>query len=126
MIWFINHPNRISGSHISLDDYSQVRPGSLRFGEASRRQLIIRPNPKPPARHPRLGNFKNSGPYLPTLSDKRIVHVDAFSGKVLTELAVCRPSADSLLPPSYVFDGVCVNGLVRSAVRLAVRLLVSI
>jgi hypothetical protein len=40
--------------------------------------LIVHPNPKAPTRYPRLGNLKNSGGDLPTLSDERIVHLDPF------------------------------------------------
>jgi hypothetical protein len=62
---------------------------------------------------------------LPTLSDKHIVALDAFSRKVLPKLAVCKRSADLLFPPSYVFEGICVDRVIGSPVCLAIRLLVS-
>ena len=99
MIGSLDYPDLISGAYIALDDYSQVRPGAQRLGEAARKHLVVHPNSKPPARYPRLGNLKNSGPDLPTLSDERIVHLDPFGREVFAKLTVCERSADLLFPP---------------------------
>src|SRR5262245_11302 len=126
MIRSLNDPDLISGTHIPLDDYSQVRPGSQGLSEAARKHLVIHPNSKPPARYPRLRNLKKGSPDLPTFSYKRIVDLEAFSGKVLPKLTVRKGSADLLFPPSYVFDGVCVDCFIGSPVSVAIRLLVSL
>ena len=126
MVRSLNHSDLISGAHISLDDYAQVRPGSQALGEAARKHLIVHPYSKTPARYPRLGNLKNKGPDLPTVSYKRIVHLEAFSREVLSKLPVCERSADLLFPPSYVFDVVCVDRFIGSPVCLAIRLVVSL
>src|SRR5262249_35020868 len=70
-------------------------------------------------------NLKNSGPDLPTLSDQRIVHFDPFRREVFAKFTVCKRSADLLLPPPYVFGGVCVDCFIGSPVCLAIRLAVS-
>src|SRR5215510_1489413 len=125
MIGSLDYPNLISGAHLTLDDYSQVCPGSQRLGEAARKPCIVHPHAKPPARYPRLGHLKNRGPDLPALSDERSVHRDPFRREVFAKLTVCQRSADLLLPPPYVFAGVGVDGFIGSAVCLAIRLLVS-
>jgi hypothetical protein len=88
MIWSLDYPDLISGTHISLDDDSQVSPRSRRLGEAARKQLIIHPNSKPLARDSRFGNLENSGSDLPTLSDERIVHLNPFGREVLAKLTI--------------------------------------
>src|SRR5262249_62216494 len=88
--------------------------------------LSVHPTPKPPAGSPRLRNLNNRRPDLPTVSDKRIVPLDAFSREVLPNLAVSERSSDLLSPPSHVFDGVCVDRFIGSAVCLAIGLLVSL
>jgi hypothetical protein len=125
MIGCLDYPDLISGAHITLDDYSQVSPGSQRLGEATRKHLIVHPNSKPPARYPRLGNLKNCGPDLPALSDERIVHFDPFHREVFAKLTVRKGSANLLFPPPYVFDGVGIDHFIRSPVCLAIRLVVS-
>src|SRR6266851_10461708 len=109
MIRSLDYPDLISGAHIPFDDYSKVSPRSNRYGEAARKQVIVHPNSKPPARYPRLGNLNNSGPDLPTLSDERIVHLDPFRREVFAKLTECKRSAALLFPPPYVFDGVYVD-----------------
>jgi hypothetical protein len=126
MIRSLNHPDLISGPHISLDDYAQIRAGSHGLSEAARKHLIVHPNSKPPAGYPRLGDLEKSSPDLPTVAYKRIVQVEAFGSEVLPKLAVCKGSAHVLFPPSYVFDGVCVDRFIGSPVCLAIRLLVSL
>jgi hypothetical protein len=125
MIGSLDYPDLISGAHIALDDYSQVSPRSQRPGEAARKHLIVHPNSQPPARYPRLGNLKNGGPDLPTLSDERIVHLDPFGSEVFAKLTVCKRSTDLLFPPPYVFDGVGVDRFIGSPVCLAIGLVVS-
>ncbi len=125
MIGSLDYPDPISGPHITLDDYSEVRPRSQRLGEAARKHLVVHPNSKPPARYARLGNLKNNGSDLPTLSDERIVHLNPFRRKILAKLTVCKRSADLLFPPPCVFNGVCVDHFIGSPVCLAIRLVVS-
>jgi len=125
MIGSLDDPDLISGSHITLNDDSQISPGSRRLGEAARKQLIIHPNSKPPARDARLGNLENSGSDLPTLSDERIVHLNAFGRKVLAKLTMSKRSTDLLFPPPCVFDRVCVDRFIGSSVCLSIRLVVS-
>src|SRR5262249_31673683 len=124
MIGSLDYPDLISGPHLTLDDYSEVRPGSQRLGEAARKHLIVHPNSMPPARYARLGNLKNRGPDLPTLADERIVHLNPFGREIFAELTVRKRSADLLCPPPCVFDGVGVDRLVGSPVCLAIRLVV--
>src|SRR5205823_4649780 len=125
MIGSLDYPDLISGTHITLDDYSEVRPRSQRLGETARKHLIVHPNSKPPARYSRLGNLKNNGSDLPTLSDERIVHFNPLCREILAKLPVCKRSADLLFPPPCVFDGVCVDHFIGPPVCLAIRLVVS-
>lgn len=99
MIGYLDDPDLISGADIALDDYSQVSPGPQRLGEAARKHLVVHPNSKPPAGYPRLGNLKNAGSDLPTLSDERIVHLDALRREVFAKLTICKRSPDLLFPP---------------------------
>jgi hypothetical protein len=82
----LDHVDLISGPDITLDDYSEVSPGSQGRSEAARKRLIVHPNTKPPARYSRLGNLKNNGPDLPALSDERIVHLNPFRREVFAKL----------------------------------------
>jgi len=125
MIGSLDYPDLVSGPHIALDDYSEVRPRSRRLGESARKHLIVHPNSKPPARNSRLGNLKNYRPDLPTLADERIVHVNPFCREIFAKLTVGKRSADLLFPPARVFDGVGVERFIGSPVRLAIRLLIS-
>src|SRR5215831_17266862 len=84
----LDYPHLISGTHLTLDDYAQVSPGSQRLGEAARKHLIVHPHAKPPARYPRLGHLKNRGPDLPPLSNERSVHLDPFRREVFAKLTV--------------------------------------
>ena len=72
-----------------------------------------------------LGNLENSGADLPTLADESVVHLNPFGGEILAKLAVSKRSADLLLPPPCIFDGVRVDHFVGSAMCLAVRLIVA-
>jgi hypothetical protein len=125
MIGFLDYPDLIAGPHITLDNYSQVRPRSQRLGEAARKRLIVHPNSKPPARDSRLGNFKNKGTDLPTLSDECIVHLNPFCREILAKLTVCKRSANLLFPPPCVLNSVCVDDFVTPPVCPAIRLVVS-
>src|SRR5262249_17132621 len=82
MIGPLDHPDLIPGPHLALDDDSEVRPGPQRRGEAARKRLIVHPNSKPPARDSRLGNLKDNGSDLPTLSDERLVPLNPFGREV--------------------------------------------
>ena len=90
MIGSLDYPDLVSGPHITLDDDSEVRPGSRRLGESARKRLIVHPNSKSPARNSRLGNLKNNSSDLPALSDERIVHLHPFRCEVFAKLAVCK------------------------------------
>jgi hypothetical protein len=125
MIGSLDYLDLISGSQGTLDDYSQVSPGSQRLGEAARKHLIVHPNAKPPARYSRLGNLKNYRSDPPTLSDERVVHLNPFDREIFAKLAVGKRSADLLFPPSCVFDGIGVERFIGSPVRLAIRLIIS-
>src|SRR5262249_28403416 len=122
----LDHPDLISSPHITLDDDAQVSPGPQRVDEAARKQLIIHPDSKPPARDSRLRNLKHGGSDVPTLSDERIVRLNPFNREIFAELTVCKRSADLLLPPPCVFDGVCVDRFIGSTMRFSVRLGVSV
>jgi hypothetical protein len=124
MIGSLDHPDLIPGPHITFDDQSEVSPWSQRLGEAARKHLVVHPNSKPPARNSWLGNLENKGSDLPTLSDERVVHLNPFRREILAELAVGERSADLLCPPPCVFDGVGVDHLIGSPVRLAIRLVI--
>src|SRR5262249_34033729 len=90
MIGSLDDPDFISGTHTTLDDDSQIRPGSQGLGEATRKQLIIHPNSQPPAGDSRLGNLENSRSDRPALSDQRIVHLDPFRREVFAKLAISK------------------------------------
>jgi len=122
---FVDDPDSISGSHITLGDNSKVRTGSQRLREAARELGIVHSNSEPPARDPRLGDLENRASDLPALSDHGIVHIDPFRREVFAELRVRERPADLFLPPPCVFDGVGVDGFVGASVCLAIRLLVS-
>jgi hypothetical protein len=122
MVGSLDYSDLISGPHITLDDYSEVSPGSQRLGEAARKRLIVHPNSEPYAR---LGSLNNNGSDLPTLSDERIVHLNPFRREIFAKLTVCKRTADLLFPPPCVFDGICVDYFIGSTVCLAIRLVVS-
>ena len=115
----------VSRADITLDDYSEVRPGSQCLGEAAREHPVVHPHSKPPARYPRLGHLEHSAPDLPTLSDERLVHLDSFRREIFSELTVCERSADVLLPPPRVLDGMCVECFIGSPMGLAIGLVVT-
>jgi hypothetical protein len=125
MVGPLDHADRIARLQLPLDDDAQVRPGPQRLGEAPREQLVVHADAKSPARDPRLGNLQDHAPDLPALADQGRVHVHAFGREVLAELAVGERSADRLLPPARVLDGVGVDRLVGPAVGLAIRLVVA-
>src|SRR6266496_403144 len=125
LIGFLDNPNLIAGADVTLGDDSQVGAGAHRLGEPAHKLVVVHSHAKPPARDPRLGNFEEGRPDLPTLADERTVHVDPVRREVLAELAVCERSADLLLPPPSVFNGVDVDRFVRTSVRRAIRLIVS-
>src|SRR5262249_54620159 len=122
MIGSLDYPDLISGLHITLDDHSEVRPWAQGLGKVARKQLIVHPDSKPPARNSRLGNLKNNGPDLPALADERIVHLNPFRREVLAKLAVGKRSADLLFPPPCVFDRVGVDHFVGATLGLPVGL----
>jgi hypothetical protein len=125
MIGSLDHPDLIFGTHIALVDYSQVWPRAHRLGKAAGKHPIVHPDAKTPARYPRFGNLKHSGPDPPALSDERIVHLDPSGREVFAELAVLERSADLLYPPPYILDRVCIDRFIGSPMCLAIRLIVS-
>jgi hypothetical protein len=125
MIGSLDYPDLVPGAYIALDDYSQVRPGAQRLGEAARKRLVVHPNAKPPAGDSRLGNLEKRGPNLPLLADERIAHLDSFRREIFAKLTVVQRSADLLFPPPYVLDGVCVDRLIGPPMGGAIRLVVS-
>src|SRR5262245_16956178 len=122
MIGSLDYPDLIAGPHITLDDYSEVRPRSQCLGEAAWKPLIVHPNSEPPARDSRLGNLENRRRDLPTLPDERIVHLNPFCREIFAEFAVCKRSAHLLFPPPRVFDGVCIDRFIGSPDRKSTRL----
>jgi hypothetical protein len=120
-----DYPDLISSGDRALNDDSQVRPGSQRFGKSPRKHLIVHSNPKPPARDPWLGYFKDGGTDLPALADERVVHRDSFRREVFAKLAVLKRATELPLPPSRIFDRVCVNRFIRSPVCFTIGLVVS-
>jgi len=121
-----NYSDLVTTTYASLDDDSQISAGSHGLGETSGKNRVVHSNSKPPARHPRSRNLKNSGPKLPTLTDKRIAHVDAFGREVFAKLAEFNRAAKLLFPPARVFNGICIDRLVESAMRLSIRLMVAV
>src|SRR5262249_38288983 len=95
------------------------------LGKEARKQFIVHPNSQTPARDAWLGNLKDRGADLPTLTDKGVVHLNPFGGEILAKLAVSKRATDLLLPPPCVFDGVRVDHFVGSAMCAAVRLVVA-
>jgi hypothetical protein len=125
MIRSMNHPYLIASSNITLNEDSQVCSGSQRLGKTTNKHLIVHPDSKSPTRHPWFGYLENNGSDRPALSDKRVVDLDPLRRQVLAKLAVLERSAKLLFPPPRVFDGICIDRLIRASVRLAIRLLVS-
>jgi hypothetical protein len=91
----------------------------------ARKHFIVHPNSKPPAWDSWLRNLKNSGADSPTLADEGIVHVNPLGGEILAKLAVSKRSADLLLPPLCVFDGIRVDHFVGATMCLAVCLVIA-
>jgi hypothetical protein len=126
MIRPVRHPDLIPGGDVTLGEDSQVCPRTQCFDKAPGKVLIVHPNGKTPTRHARLGDLEKSGPDLPLLPDARATHVDPFGREVFAKLAKFDRTAELLFPPPKVLNGVCVNSFVRSAVCLAICLVVSI
>ena len=74
--------------------------------------------------NPWFGHFKYGGADRPTLANERIVHCDSLGRQVFSEFAVLERAAEFLLPPSCIFDRVCVDCLIGTAVGLTIRLIV--
>jgi hypothetical protein len=125
VIGSLDYPDLVSGRHITLDNYSEVRPWSGRLGEAARKRLIVHPNSEPPAGDSRLGNLKNKGADPPPLSDECIVRFNSFYREVFAKFTVSKRSADLLFPPPYVLGSVCVDRFIGSPVCLAIRLVIA-
>src|SRR6266568_3511621 len=125
MIRSADDSNLISGTYITLVDYSQVCAGSQRFGKTAHKPLIVHPNSKPPARNPRFGYFKHGGADPPTLANERVVHRDSFRREIFSKLAVLKRSAELFFPPPHVFYGVRIHRLIGPPVRFTIGLIVS-
>jgi hypothetical protein len=121
----LDDPDRVNRPDTTRDDQAQVRARSQGLGESARERRIVHPNPKSPARDSWFVDLKDRGADLRTLADEGLVLLDSFGRAILAELAVARRSAELLLPPPCVFDGVRVDHLVGSAICLAVRLVVA-
>jgi hypothetical protein len=121
-----NDSDLVTSTHASFDDDSQISAGSHGIGEAARENRIVHSNSKPPTRHPRSRNLKNGGPDLPTLADERIVYLNAFGREVFAKLAEFNRAAKLLFPPARVFNGICIDRFVDPAMRLPIRLMVSV
>src|SRR6267378_838318 len=115
----------VSGTHIALDDDSEIGTGSQRLAEAAWKRFVVHPDSEPPARDSRLGHLENRGPDLPTLADERVVELDPFRGQVLSELAVRERPADLPFPPALVLHRIRIGGLVEAAVCLEIRLAIA-
>jgi len=92
----LDYSDLVSCAHTPLNYDSQVSARSYRLDEAVRKDWIVHPNSKPPARDSQLGNLKNSGSDFPTLSEERIINLDAFRCQIFAKLAVCKRSAVSV------------------------------
>src|SRR5262249_17096225 len=117
--------DRVAGAHVSLDDDPHVGAGAQRFGEGADERGVVHPHTQPPARDTRLGDLEDGGADRPPLADERVVDVHALGREVLAELRRCKRAPDLRLPPARVLGGVGVDGLVRTAVGLAVRLVIA-
>jgi hypothetical protein len=126
MIRSVNHSYLISGAEIAFANYSQVGAGSQRLSKTTNKHLIVHPDSKSPARHPRFGHFEHGGSDLPVLSDQRIIHRDPFRREVLAKLAILERPTELLLPPPHVFNRICVDRFIKASMRLAIRLIVSV
>jgi len=118
-------PDPISGTDRAFDDDAQVGPGSQGVGESARKQLIVHPNPQPPARDPWFGHFKYGGADRPTLANERIVHRDSFRREIFPKLAVLKRSAEFFFPPAHIFYGIRIHRFIRPSVRFTIGLVVS-
>src|SRR5262245_20931063 len=120
-----NH-DLIIGGDISLDDDSEVGTGPHRLGKPAWKLRVVHPDTEPPTRDPWFGYLEDERSDRPTLADERIVHCNTFCRQVFPELAVLKRTTEFFFPPAHVFDGVGVEGLIRTAVGLAIRLVVSL
>src|SRR5215472_11244069 len=75
--------------------------------------------------NPWFGHFKYGGADRPTLAKERIVHCDSLGRQVFAEVAVLERTAEFLLPPWCIFDRVCVDCLIGTAMGLTIRAIVS-
>src|SRR5687768_12389457 len=126
VIGSLDNSDFITSTNVTLNNYSQISPGSLGFGEAARKHVISHTNSEPPTRYARLRNFKNGGANLPTVSDARIVYFDPIGREIFAKLAVGKRFADYFLPPSCVLNSVSINSFIESAVCLAICLVIPV
>ena len=126
MIRPVRHADLIARADITLDDYSQVCPGTQFCGKAPRKIFVAHTHAEAPAWNARLGHFEERGPDLPLLADARIIYVDPLGGEILAKDAKLERAAELRFPPSKVLDGVRVHGFVWPPVRLAICLGVSV
>src|SRR5438067_4650698 len=125
VIRLLHDPDLVSGTHIALDDDSEIGTGSQRLAEAAWKRFVVHPDSEPPTRDSRLGNLENRAPDLPTLADESVVELHPFRGQVLSELAVRERAADLPFPPALVFHRIRIDGFVEAAVFLEFRLAIT-
>src|SRR2546426_11170487 len=120
VIWLLHDADLVSGTHIALDDDSEIGTGSQRLAEAAWKRFVVHPDSEPPARDSRLGHLENRGPDLPTLPDERVGGLHPFRGQVLSGLAVRERAADLPLPPPLGLRRIPIDGLVEGALCLEI------
>src|SRR5438132_13726088 len=110
VIRLLHDPDLVSGTHIALDDDSEIGTGSHCLAEAAWKCLVVHPDSETPTRVSRRGNLENRVSNLLTLTDERVVELDLFRGHVLSELAVAERMADLPRPPALLLDRICGDG----------------
>ena len=117
--------DRVTRGNVTLDDHAKIGaqpPSSLK----SRREMCItNSNAELVAGEPRLCYLQLCGPDPPALAHERGPEIDSLDSQILAEHRRVRVDSFTLVPVPVVFDGIGIDRLVRTAVHLAVRLIVA-
>ena len=107
------------------DTIRRYAPGRSAAVKRRRKRRVVHAHAEAPARDARFGHLEDGRADRPSLAHERPVDVDAFGREVLSELGPGKRAPDLLLPPAGILDRVRVDRLVGTAVRLAIRLVVT-
>jgi hypothetical protein len=118
--------DRVAGTDVALAHDAEVGAHASLVLKALRESEVVHANAELEAGKSRLCDLEDRRADLPVLADDRLPEVDAFDGEILAELARRRHHAVVVPPCVVVLARVGVDGLVRSAVHLAIGLVVAV